>query len=179
MSRIGKLPITLPDGVGLNKDGSNIQVKGPKGELTTYIDPSIDVELKDGTVSVTRPSDNKTHRSLHGLSRTLIANMVEGVTKGFEKKLEIRGVGYRAEMRGKNLMLYLGYSHPIFFIPPEVVEVKVEGNTNLTVSGIDKALVGQVAAKIRSFRKPEPYKGKGIRYVGEYVVQKAGKTAGK
>jgi len=179
VSRIGKLPIPLPDKVECKLEGNLVTIKGPKGELQREISPEMKVALEDGQITVARPSDGKQHRALHGLSRTLIANMVEGVTKGFEKKLEIRGVGYRAEMRGKLLNLYLGYSHPIVFMPPESIEVRAEGNTNITVSGIDKELVGHVAAKIRSFRKPEPYKGKGIRYVDEYVREKAGKTAGK
>ena len=133
--------------------------------------------FKDNEITVSRPSDNRNHRSLHGLYRTLISNMVTGVTKGFEKKLEIVGVGYRAELRGKSLLLSLGFSHPILFKPPEGIEIKLEGLTKIFVSGIDKQLVGQSAAKIRSFRPPEPYKGKGIRYEGEYVRRKAGKTA--
>ena len=179
MSRVGKQPIPLADGVDFRRDGNTIVVKGPKGELSLEIDPNIETKVEDGQIVVKRPSDSKNYRSLHGLYRTLIANMVDGVTKGFEKKLEIRGVGYRAEMRGNRLNLYLGYSHSIVLIPPEGIDIKCESNTSITVSGIDKELVGQVAAKIRSFRKPEPYKGKGIRYVGEYVREKAGKTAGK
>jgi len=179
VSRVGKQPIPLADGVDFRRDGNTIVVKGPKGELSLEIDPNIETKVEDGQIVVKRPSDSKNYRSLHGLYRTLIANMVDGVTKGFEKKLEIRGVGYRAEMRGNRLNLYLGYSHSIVLIPPEGIDIKCESNTSITVSGIDKELVGQVAAKIRSFRKPEPYKGKGIRYVGEYVREKAGKTAGK
>ncbi len=179
MSRVGKKAIPVPEGIEFKREGNRVTVKGPKGELSREIHPEIETRLENGHIVVNRPSDNKMYRSLHGLYRTLIANMVDGVSKGFEKKLEIRGVGYRAEMRGNRLTLHLGYSHPIVFIPPEGIQITCESPTNITVSGIDKELVGQVAAKIRAFRKPEPYKGKGIRYVGEYVREKAGKTAGK
>jgi len=179
VSRVGKKPIPLPEGIEFKREGNTVTVKGPKGELKREIHPQIQTEVENGEIVVKRPSDNKMYRALHGLYRSLIANMVEGVAKGFEKKLEIRGVGYRAEMRGNRLTLHLGYSHPIVFVPPEEIKVECENPTSIKVSGIDKELVGQVAAKIRSFRKPEPYKGKGIRYEGEYVREKAGKTAGK
>ncbi|KAA3656299.1 MAG: 50S ribosomal protein L6 [Calditrichaeota bacterium] len=179
MSRVGKKVIELPAGVTVSRDGQVVSVKGPKGELAEVLNSAMEIKIDGNQLTVERPSDSKEHRALHGLSRSLVANMVEGVTNGFEKKLEIRGIGYRAEMRGDNVLFNLGFSHPIIFIPPKSITVKAEGNTNITVSGIDKELVGHVAAKIRTFRKPEPYKGKGIRYVGEYVREKAGKTAGK
>ena len=179
MSRIGKQPIEIPAGVEVKQKNGTVSVKGPKGELSMTVSPTIKVEVEDAKIQLTRPSDSKPHRAMHGLYRSLIANMVTGVTQGYEKKLEIRGVGYRAEMKGKSLSLQLGYSHPIVFTPPPSITVTCESNTAITVSGIDKELVGKVAAKIRSFRKPEPYKGKGIRYAGEYVREKAGKTAGK
>lgn len=179
MSRVGKTPIRLPEGVDFKHKNGTVSVKGPKGELFVDVNPGIKIKVEDAEVQLTRPSDSKNHRSLHGLYRSLIANMVVGVTEGFQKKLEIRGVGYKAEVRGKSLNLQLGYSHPIVFKPPEHISIVCESPTSITVSGSDKELVGQVAAKIRSFRKPEPYKGKGIRYFGEYVREKAGKTAGK
>lgn len=179
MSRVGKSPISLPDGVDFKNKNGTVSVKGPKGELSVAVNPSIKVKVEDAEVKLTRSSDSKNHRSLHGLYRSLIANMVVGVTDGFQKKLEIRGVGYKAEIRGKSLNLQLGYSHPIVFTPPDHISIVCESPNSITVSGSDKELVGQVAAKIRSFRKPEPYKGKGIRYLGEYVREKAGKTAGK
>lgn len=173
------MPIPLPQGVEIKREKGRIRVKGPKGELVRDINPAIETRIENAELTLNRSSESKFHRSLHGLYRTLIANMVQGVTKGYEKKLEIRGVGYRAEIKGRLLSLQLGYSHPIVFSPPSSIEIKCEAPTSITVSGIDKELVGQVAAKIRSFRKPEPYKGKGIRYVGEYVREKAGKTAAK
>lgn len=179
MSRIGKQPITIPAGVEVKQQNGTMVVKGPKGELSITINPTIQIEIADSQIKLSRPSDIKQHRAIHGLYRSLIANMVEGVTQGYEKKLEIRGVGYRAEMKGKSLHLQVGYSHPIVFKPPSSITITCESPTAITVSGIDKELVGKVAAKIRSFRKPEPYKGKGIRYLGEYVREKAGKTAGK
>ena len=179
MSRVGKLPVQLPDGVNFKQDHRDVTIKGPKGELSLRVNPGIELKLDDGAVQVSRPSDAKHHRSQHGLYRSLIQNMVQGVTEGFEKKLEIRGVGYKAEMKGKSLTLQLGYSHPIVFNPPQSIDIACESPTSISVKGIDKELVGQVAAKIRSFRKPEPYKGKGVRYLGEYVREKAGKTAGK
>ncbi len=179
MSRIGKAPIPIPEGVTIDLKKNTVRVKGPKGELEQWIDPAIGVKVKDNEVVVTRPSDNRNHRSLHGLYRSLINNMVEGVSKGFEKRLEIVGVGYRAEKKGKSVTFVLGYSHPIVFIPPEGIEVGVESNTQVVVRGINKELVGLVAAKIRSFRPPEPYKGKGVRYAGEEIRRKAGKSGAK
>ncbi len=177
MSRVGKKPIHVPSGIDIKIDNNVVTVS--KGNLSLHqeINPVIQVEYKDQNIQVSRPTNNKFHRSLHGLYRTLIANMVTGLTEGFSKKLEIVGVGYRAELKGKNLVLHLGYSHPILFKPPDEIEITVENPTNFIVKGIDKQLVGQVAAKVRSFRPPEPYKGKGIRYAGEYVRRKAGKTA--
>lgn len=177
MSRIGKTPIPIPAGVTAKIEGQTVVAKGPKGELSVSIHPEMKLKLEDGTISVERPSNAKMHRSLHGLSRTLVANVIDGVTKGFEKKLEIIGVGYRAELKGKNLMLTIGFSHPILFAPPEEIKITTEGNNIVVVQGIHKELVGQVAAKLRSLKPPEPYKGKGIRYLGEFVRKKAGKTA--
>ncbi|MDQ7041267.1 MAG: 50S ribosomal protein L6 [Rhodothermus sp.] len=184
MSRIGKLPIHLPDGVRVEVAPNNVvTVTGPKGTLTLQVDPDITVEVQDKTVRVLRPTDQKRHRALHGLYRALIQNMVTGVTQGYRKELEIIGIGFRAAMSGNLLELTLGYSHPIYFVPPEGIKISVRSergsNPIVVVEGIDKQLVGQVAAKIRSLRPPEPYKGKGIRYVGEYVRRKAGKTAGR
>jgi large subunit ribosomal protein L6 len=178
MSRVGRQPVEVPDGVKVGLAGTLIEVTGPLGTLERELHPEVDVSLEDGAVVVKGKSDSKSHRSLHGLTRALIANMVQGVTAGYVKQLEIQGVGYRATQQGKALMLELGYSHPIAFIAPDGVEISIEGTTRIDVKGIDKELVGQVAAKIRSFKKPEPYKGKGIRYVGEYVRRKAGKTTG-
>lgn len=183
MSRIGNAPIDLPKGVEINvSKGNQVTVKGPKGELIQQIDPDISLSVEDGTLTVARPTDQKRHRSMHGLYRALIANMVEGVTNGFVKELELVGVGYRASNTGQLLELTLGYSHPvIFYVPDEIrVETKMEKGKNPVVrlEGSDKQLIGQIAAKIRSFRKPEPYKGKGIRFVGEEIRRKAGKTAG-
>ena len=179
MSRIGKLPIEIPSGVTVEVKNYVVTVKGPKGELQREIHPNIKVEVKDNEVIVTRPNDEKTNRSLHGLFRTLIANMIEGVTKGFEKKLEIIGIGYRAKAAKNKITLSLGFSHPIEYKAAEGIEFKMdeEKKNIITVSGIDKQVVGEAAAKVRSFRKPEPYKGKGIRYVDEYVARKAGKAA--
>jgi len=177
VSRIGKTPIPVPAGVTVKIDGKTVNAKGPKGELSLSVHPEMSLKMEDGKIVVERPSNGKMHRSLHGLSRTLVANIVEGVTKGFEKKLEIIGVGYRAEMKGKRLVVTIGYSHPIMFAPPDEIQISTEGNNIVVVRGIRKDLVGQVAAKIRSFKPPEPYKGKGIRYVGEVVRKKAGKTA--
>jgi len=177
VSRVGKAPIQIPSGVTINLAGNLVTAKGPKGELSVKLHPDIKISMEDSTVKVERANNSKLQRSLHGLSRTLIANIVEGVNKGYEKRLEIVGVGYRAETRGKSLLLSLGYSHQIAFRPPEGVMVNNEGNTVIVVRGIDKALVGQIAAKIRSLKPPEPYKGKGIRYAGEVVRKKAGKTA--
>jgi len=178
VSRVGKEPIEVTQGVDVNLEKNSIQVKGPKGTLSREVHPSMNIELEDGMLSVSRPSDSPVHRSLHVLTRTLLANMVEGVTKGFEKSLQIVGVGYRVEEKGSSLVFQLGYSHPIIFRPPEGITIQIEKGTRMVVSGIDKQLVGQVAAKIRSFRPPEPYKEKGIRYEGEYIRRKAGKAAG-
>jgi len=176
MSRIGKKPIVLPDQVKVAVEGNHISVQGPKGKLSLQLHPSLAVKVEDNQLHCTRPTDNKLHRSLHGLSRTLIANMVEGVTKGFEKKLEMVGVGYRASVQGRNLSLMLGFSHPLIFPLPDGIHVSVEGQNLLTVSGSDKQQVGEVAAKIRSFRSPEPYKGKGVKYATERIRRKAGKA---
>ncbi|MEO0430101.1 MAG: 50S ribosomal protein L6 [Cyanobacteria bacterium J06656_5] len=178
MSRIGKKPVPVPSGVTVSVDSQSVVVKGPKGELSLVLPGEVDIAQEGEQIVVTRQSDSRTARSCHGLSRTLIANMVEGVSKGFEKRLEIKGVGYRAAVKGKKLTMSLGYSHPVEFEPPTGIEFKVEGNTNVIVTGIDKELVGTVAAKIRDARPPEPYKGKGVRYLGEMVRRKAGK-AGK
>lgn len=177
MSRIGLKPIEIPEGVEVKLDGNKVSVKGPKGELSKEIHQDIIVKLEDNVLTLERPSDLKEHRSLHGTSRTMIANMVEGVTKGFEKSLEITGVGYRAQMQGNKLVVNAGYSHPVEIDAIDGIEIEVPKNTELTVKGIDKELVGAVAANIRAIRPPEPYKGKGIRYVGEYVRRKEGKTA--
>lgn len=180
MSRIGKKPVSIPEKAKVEIKDSTITVTGSKGTLTQRIHPDIRAVVEGKEVQVNRPTDLKKHRALHGLTRALIQNMMHGVTEGFSRELEIRGVGFRAEQRGKVLQLNLGYSHPIIFVPPDGVAIGYDAKENkIKVSGPDKALVGQTAAKIRSFRKPEPYKGKGIRYVGEYVAQKAGKTAGK
>jgi large subunit ribosomal protein L6 len=176
MSRIGKAPIAVPQGVEVKQAGSAVEVKGPKGMLSQHIPTGISLEIGAGVVHVKRKGDAKAVRSLHGLIRTLIANMVQGVTKGFEKELEIVGIGYRANVQGKNLQLNLGYSHPVLYSIPQGIELAVEKQTRITVKGIDKQKVGQVAAEIRGFKKPEPYKGKGIRYIGEQVRRKAGKA---
>ena len=179
MSRVGKKPIPIPEKTKVEITGQTVTVTGPKGQLSRDIHPEISAGVQDNEVVVTRPSDVKRHAALHGLTRALINNMVVGVTDGFRKELQMIGVGYRAEMKGTNLVMHLGYSHPIVFGMPEEIKVEVLPKENkIIVDGIDKELVGQVAAKIRSFRKPEPYKGKGIRYVGEFVRSKAGKTAG-
>lgn len=178
MSRIGKVPITVPSGVDVQLDGNLIRVKGPKGKLERTLHTDIQVSIEDGHILVERPSDNKSHRSLHGLTRTLVANMVQGVTEGFEKRLEIQGVGYRAAKQGNKLVLSVGYSHPVEFDTPQDMEIEVPAPTKITVKGIDKEQVGELAANIRAVRKPEPYLGKGIRYEGERVHRKAGK-AGK
>ncbi|WP_415854820.1 50S ribosomal protein L6 [Sinomonas sp. G460-2] len=178
MSRIGRLPITVPAGVEVKIDGDLVTVKGGKGELSHAVASPIEVNLEDTTLSVTRPNDERLARSLHGLTRTLIANMIEGVTKGYEKKLEIVGTGYRVQAKGSDLEFALGFSHPVTVTAPEGIAFSVEGPTKFTVSGIDKQRVGEVAANIRKLRKPDPYKGKGIRYAGEVVRRKVGK-AGK
>jgi len=178
MSRIGRLPIPVPSGVDVTIDGRNVTVKGPKGTLSRALHPDMTVSREDGTLVVTRPTEQKTHKQLHGLTRTLVNNMVVGVTDGYRKGLEITGVGYRAALSGKKLQLNLGYSHQIEIDPPEGITFEVENPTRLAVLGIDKELVGQIAAQVRATRKPEPYKGKGVRYAGEYIRRKAGK-AGK
>jgi large subunit ribosomal protein L6 len=179
MSRIGRKPIPVPGGVTVTVDGSNVKVQGPKGELQWQFRPEMTVEQKDGELLVTRPSDSKDHRSLHGLTRALLANMVEGVTNGYRRTLEIVGVGYRAEKKGDTLVLTVGYSHQVQYPEPEGITLSTTSPTVVVVEGIDKAKVGQVAAEIRSVRPPEPYKGKGIRYQGEQVRRKAGKTGAK
>jgi len=178
MSRIGRLPIAVPSSVDVTIDGRHVTVKGPKGTLSRDLHPDITVGREDDTLVVTRPTEQKTHKQLHGLTRTLVNNMVVGVTDGYRKGLEITGVGYRATLNGRKLTLNLGYSHPIEIDPPEGISFEVENPTRLAVVGIDKELVGQIAAKVRSTRKPEPYKGKGVRYAGEQIRRKAGK-AGK
>jgi len=178
MSRIGRLPIPVPSGVDVTIDGRTVTVKGPKGSLSRSLHPDITVSREDATIVVTRPTEQKLHKQLHGLTRTLVNNMVVGVTDGYRKGLEITGVGYRAALSGRKLQLNLGYSHQVEIDPPDGITFEVENPTRLAVVGIDKELVGQIAAKVRSSRKPEPYKGKGVRYAGEYIRRKAGK-AGK
>jgi large subunit ribosomal protein L6 len=177
MSRIGRAPITIPAGVDVTISGTNVAVKGPKGSLAMNVHPNMTVTLEDGVMTVTRPNDSGPNRSLHGLTRTLLANMVTGVTTGFQKKLEIQGVGYRASKKGDDLEILVGYSHPVVVAPPENIEFEVPVPTQILIKGIDKQRVGQVAADIRSIRQPEPYKGKGIRYEGEVVRRKVGKRA--
>jgi large subunit ribosomal protein L6 len=179
MSRIGKQPISLPAGVEVHIDGSTITVKGPKGELTDTFTDLLGYELVESTVLVTRDNDERITRSLHGLTRTLIHNMVVGVSEGFEKKLELVGVGYRAALKGQNLEMQLGYSHPVIIEPLDGISFEVPATTQITVKGIDKQKVGQQAADIRKWRKPEPYKGKGIKYEGEHIRRKLGKAASK
>ena len=179
MSRIGKAPITVPNGVEVSIAGRTVTVKGPKGTLSRDIPGDITVRKEENTLLVERPNDERQNRSLHGLSRTLINNMVVGVTDGFAKELEIVGVGYRAEAQGQNLRLALGFSHPVIVPAPEGISFEIPVQTRVIVKGIDKELVGQVAANIRSIRKPEPYKGKGVRYLGERIIRKAGKTGKK
>ena len=178
MSRVGSMPIEIPGGVEIRIDGSQVSVKGPKGELSRSVPSEMQLELSDGRLLVKRPSDQQRHRALHGLTRSLIANMVTGVSQGFAKTLELQGVGYRAQMQGQTLVLALGFSHPVPIDPPPGIEFEVEGTSRVLVKGMDRELVGQVAADVRKVRPPEPYKGKGIRYLGEYVRRKAGK-AGK
>lgn len=177
MSRIGLKIIEIPEGVEVTNDNNVVTVKGPKGQLSRQLHEDMKININGNEVSVERPSDNKTHRALHGTTRSLIANMVEGVHKGYEKALEIQGVGYRAQKQGSKLVVNAGYSHPVEVDTPEGIEIDVPANTKVIVKGIDKELVGAVAANIRAIRKPEPYKGKGIRYEGEYVRRKEGKTA--
>ncbi|MBA3307142.1 MAG: 50S ribosomal protein L6 [Chloroflexi bacterium] len=178
MSRIGRLPITVPQGVDVTLEGERITVKGPRGELSRELVPEMRVVKEDGVLRVERPNDEKRSRALHGLTRTLVANMVTGVTEGYRKGLEITGVGYRAQLVGRKLQLNLGYSHPVEIDPPAGIAFEIDNPTRLSVTGIDKELVGHVAARVRATRKPEPYKGKGVRYAGEVIRRKAGK-AGK
>jgi large subunit ribosomal protein L6 len=177
MSRIGKQPIQIPEGVEIDVQPDAVKVKGPKGELSQDVNRDMKVAIDDGTLTVERPTDRGEHRALHGLTRSLIANMVEGVTDGFERRLEIRGVGYRAQLKGKALEMSLGYSHPVTIQAPEGIEFEVPVPTEVVVRGIDKQLVGETAARIRKSRPPEPYKGKGVRYAGEHVTRKVGKRA--
>jgi len=179
MSRIGRMPVPVPKGVTVQIDGPSIMVKGPKGELGRSLHPEMTIVLDGDTINVARPSEEKRHRALHGLTRSLIHNMVEGVTNGFSKRLEIHGVGYRAEETGKGVRLIVGYSHPVEYEAPKGIKITVENPTLVKVDGIDKEVVGQVAAELRKVRPPEPYKGKGIRYQGEHVRRKAGKTGAK
>ena len=177
MSRIGRQPIAIPSGVEVKVDGSRVNVKGPKGTLTQDMHPDMRISIADGSVLVERPSDERGHRALHGLTRSLVANMVEGVTNGYAKTLEIQGVGYRAALKGSTLEIAVGFSHPVVVEPPAGITFEVPQPTRIVVSGSDKQAVGQIAANIRAIRKPDSYKGKGIRYQGEYVRKKAGKAA--
>jgi large subunit ribosomal protein L6 len=177
MSRIGKLPIDIPDGVDVQIELGQVRVKGPKGELSQVVSRDLDFEREDSRLVVKRPTDRKDHRALHGLTRTLVYNMVVGVTEGYEKRLEIQGVGYRAQLKGSNLELALGYSHPVRIDAPAGIEFEVPIPTQIVVRGIDKQAVGEIAAQIRKARPPEPYKGKGVRYAGEHVARKVGKRA--
>lgn len=179
MSRIGRMPIDIPAGVTVTLDGQVITAKGPKGELTRTLHPDMKVTVADNVITVERPSDDKDHRSLHGLTRALIANMVKGVHEGFKKELEIVGVGYRAQMKGKKLALTIGFSHPLELDAPEGITITCPTATNITIEGANNEVVGEFAAKVRGYRLPEPYKGKGIRYVGEHVRRKAGKAGAK
>jgi len=179
MSRIGRMPIPVPQGVTATVDGSTVSVKGPKGELSRTLHPDMTIALEDGVLHVRRPSDEPRHRALHGLSRALVANMVEGVSKGYQRTLELQGVGYKAEMKPYGVNLIVGYSHQVKFEAPKGVKISVENNTVVKIEGADKEKVGQVAAEIRLVKPPEPYKGKGIRYQGEQVRRKAGKTGAK
>ncbi|BAU09964.1 ribosomal protein L6 [Leptolyngbya sp. NIES-3755] len=179
MSRIGKRPITIPAKVTVTVSGQQVVVKGPKGELSRVLPAGVTIETEGDTINVNRVNDSRMARERHGLCRTLVANMVEGVSNGFQRRLEIQGVGYRAAVQGKNLNMNMGYSHPVLIEPPDGVQFQVENNTNVIVTGIDKEIVGNTAAKIRAVRPPEPYKGKGIRYQGEVVRRKVGKTGGK
>jgi large subunit ribosomal protein L6 len=177
MSRIGRKPIEIPDGVEIDVQPGGVTVKGPKGELNQDVNRDMKVAIDDGTLTVSRPTDRGDHRALHGLTRSLIANMVQGVTDGFERRLEIQGVGYRANLKGKDLEMSLGYSHPVSIEAPDGIEFEVPQPTEVVVRGIDKQLVGETAARIRKSRPPEPYKGKGVRYQGEHVARKVGKRA--
>ncbi len=179
MSRIGRKPIPIPKAVEIDVSGQVVRVKGPKGELSRTVHPEMRVSITDGVLQVERPSDDPRHRALHGLTRSLINNMVEGVTNGYTRALEIQGVGYKAETGPKGVRLAVGFSHPVEYAAPPGIKISVEGNTQIRIEGIDKEMVGQVAAEIRKVRPPEPYKGKGIRYAGEQVRRKAGKTGAK
>ena len=179
MSRVGKLPVKIPQGVEIKVEGNVISVKGPKGQLSRELHRDIKMAIEDGAVQVSRPSDERDERALHGLTRTLIANMVEGVTKGYQKSLELVGTGYRATKSGSKLVLTVGYSHPVEIEPPKGIEIEVANPTSITVKGIDRELVGEITSNIRAVRSPEPYLGKGIRYVGEKVRRKVGKTGKK
>jgi large subunit ribosomal protein L6 len=178
MSRIGKKPIPIPQGVTVAVDGSTVQVAGPKGKLSHTLPAGVSAAAEGGALSVARTGDHRSARALHGLSRSLLANMVRGVTDGFERKLEIVGIGYRAQLSGQNLQLALGYSHPVIFPLPEGVQAEVEKQVSITLRGADKALLGQTAARLRALRKPDPYKGKGIKYADEHIRRKVGKKAG-
>jgi large subunit ribosomal protein L6 len=179
MSRIGRKPVTVPKGVTLQLEGNNVAVKGPRGELRRSLHPDMQIALDKDQFTVARPSEEKRHKALHGLTRTLVQNMVEGVSKGFSKTLEIQGVGYKAETKPYGVNLIVGYSHPVKYEAPKGIKISVDNNTVVKIEGADKELVGQVAAELRSVRPPEPYKGKGIRYQGEHVRRKAGKTGAK
>ena len=179
MSRIGRMPIEIPAGVTVTYDNHHMNVKGPKGELSRDLHPDMNITVEGNTITVTRPSDDKNHRSLHGLTRALVANMVTGVSEGFTKTLEINGVGYRAQKKGKEITFNLGFSHPVAMTDPEGIETEMDGQNIIIVKGIDKEKVGQYAAEIRELRKPEPYKGKGIKYADEVIRRKVGKTGAK
>jgi large subunit ribosomal protein L6 len=179
MSRIGKKPVTVPKGVTLELQGNTVAVKGPKGELRRTLHPEMQVAMADGSFTVSRPSDEPRHKALHGLSRTLVQNMIDGVTKGFTKTLEIQGVGYKAEAKPYGVNLIVGFSHPVKYEAPKGIKISVENNTVVKIEGADKEIVGQVASELRNVRPPEPYKGKGVRYQGEQVRRKAGKTGAK
>jgi large subunit ribosomal protein L6 len=178
VSRIGKKPVAIPKGVNVTISNQSVNIKGPKGELVKNVHPNMEIRLIENEIVINRLDDSKFNKALHGLTRALLQNMITGVSESFKKTLEIVGVGYKAEMKGKNLLLNIGYSHPIYFAPPDEIKIESPAPTQIIVSGTDKELVGLVAAKIRSFRKPEPYKGKGIKYSDEHIVRKAGKTAG-
>ena len=177
MSRVGRKPIPIPQGVQVTVEGNVVRVKGPKGQLERTIPAGLEVAVEDGQVVVRRQDDERQRRALHGLFRTLVANMITGVTQGYERSLTLEGAGYRASKQGRKQVMSLGYSHPVEYVPPEGIEIEVPAANTVVVRGIDKEKVGQVAADIRALRKPEPYKGKGVRYLGEYVARKAGKTA--
>jgi len=179
MSRIGRVPIPVPQGVDVEISGNRVTVRGPKGTITKELHPEMKIERRDSVIVVSRPTDSRLHRSLHGLTRTLVANMVAGVSEGFTRRLEVAGVGYRAQQVGNDIVLQVGFSHPVQVVPPEGISLAVEGTNRIVVSGIDKELVGDMAARIRRVRPPEPYKGKGIKFVEEQIRRKVGKTGGK